>query len=103
MNATTEKERITARVSSNVAEILNAAAELTGTTMNGFVVQAALEKAQKIVDRENRTMIGKNDAAMLLNLLDNPGKPNAALEQAFKRFMKEKYGNADVSGAGQDA
>jgi uncharacterized protein (DUF1778 family) len=103
MNAILEKERITARVSSNVAEILNSAAELTGTTMNGFVVQAALEKAQKIVDRENRIIITKNDAAMLLNLLDSPRKPNEAMQRAFKRFMKEKYGNAEGESAGKSA
>lgn len=103
MNAIVEKERITARISSNVAEILNSAAELTGTTMNGFVVQAALEKAQKIVDRENRTMITRNDAAMLLNLLDNPRKPNQAMQRAFERFMKEKYGNPEVQSADKSA
>lgn len=103
MTVLVEKERITARVSSNVAEILNSAAELTGTTMNGFVVQAALEKAQKIVDREKRTMITKNDAAMLLNLLDNPPKPNEAMQRAFKIYMKEKYGNTENGGAGKSA
>ncbi|GGY12784.1 DUF1778 domain-containing protein [Massilia dura] len=91
-----EKERITARISSNVAAVLSSAAELTGTTMNGFVVQAALEKAQQVIDRESRTMITGNDAAMLLNLLDNPRKPNKAMERAFERFMKENHGNSEV-------
>ncbi|WP_198117242.1 type II toxin-antitoxin system TacA family antitoxin [Massilia rhizosphaerae] len=103
MSALVEKERITARISAAVAETLNSAAELTGTTLNGFVVQAALEKAQKIVDREKRIMISNNDAAMLLNLLDNPPKPNAAMERGFKRFMKEKYGNTESTSAGKSA
>lgn len=93
MSALLEKERITARISSAVAEVLNSAAQLTGTTLNGFVVQVALEKAQKIVDREKRITISHDDAAMLLNLLDNPPKPNEALQRGFKRFMEQKYGD----------
>lgn len=93
MSALLEKERITARISTAVAEVLNSAAELTGTTLNGFVVQAALEKAQKIVDREKRITISRDDAAMLLNLLDNPPQPNEAMQRGFKRFMEEKYGD----------
>ena len=93
MSALLEKERITARISTAVAEVLNSAAELTGTTLNGFVVQAALEKAQKIVDREKRITISRDDAAMLLNLLDSPPQPNAAMQWGFKRFMEEKYGD----------
>ncbi|SFV05648.1 type II toxin-antitoxin system TacA family antitoxin [Pseudoduganella namucuonensis] len=92
MNAPVERERITARISSAVAETLNSAAELTGTTLNNFVVQAALEKAQKIVDRENFIQLSRNDAAMLLDLLDAPPKPNAARRRAYERFMREKYG-----------
>lgn len=92
MSETVERERITARVSSSVAETLNTAAALMGTTLNSFVVQAALEKAQKIVDRESLIQVSRNDAAMLLDLLDAPPKPNAARMKAYKRFMKEKYG-----------
>lgn len=102
MNATQEKERITARVSSSIAELLNEAADLVGTTLNNFVVQAALKEAQRVIDREKAIYVSKNDAAMLLDLLDNPPAPNAALTRAFERFMKEKYGQ-EGSGTGQNA
>lgn len=101
MNATAERERITARVSSTVAETLNSAAELMGTTLNNFVVQAALEKAQKIVDRESLVQVSRTDAAMLLDLLEAPPKPNAARKKAYERFMKEKYG-VESGSAGTD-
>jgi uncharacterized protein (DUF1778 family) len=95
MNAIVERERITARVSSLVADTLNEAAELAGTTLNNFVVQAALKEAHRIIDREKTIYVSNQDAAMLLNMLDNPPPPNAALRMAFKRFMKEKYDAAD--------
>ena len=97
MNATQERERITARVSSAIAETLNEAVELAGTTMNNFVVQAALREAQRVIDREKAIYVSRNDAAMLLDLLENPPAPNAALTRAFERFMKEKYGTESSS------
>lgn len=102
MSATQEKGRITARVSSAVAETLNEAADLVGSTLNSFVVQAALKEAQRVIDREKAIYVSRNDAAMLLDLLDNPPAPNAALTRAFERFMKEKYGQ-DSGSTGKNA
>lgn len=92
MNATVERGRITARVSSAVAETLNEAAGLAGTTLNSFVIQAALEKAHRVIDREKMIHLTRNDAAMLLDLLENPAPPNAAMKSAFERFKKARYG-----------
>lgn len=92
MSVTVKSEWITASVSSTVAETLNAAAELTGATLNDFVAQAALEKAQKILDRANLVHVSRLDIGMLLDLLDAPPKPNPARRKAYERFMQEKYG-----------
>ncbi|GJI89654.1 type II toxin-antitoxin system TacA family antitoxin [Duganella hordei] len=101
MGTTAERERISARVSIAVAETLNEAADLSGTTLSNFVVQAALKEAQRVIDREKTIYLTSNDAAMLLSLLDNPPPPNAALSRAFERFMKAKYGaESDSPGKG---
>ena len=92
MNAPIERDRISARVSASVAETLNQAADLQGTTLSSFVVQAALKEAQRVIDREKTIYLSNTDAAMLLDLLDNPPPPNAAMNKAFERFMKAKYG-----------
>jgi uncharacterized protein (DUF1778 family) len=92
MNEAVERERITARVTSSVAETLSEAASLSGTTLNNFVVQAALKEAHRIIDREKTIYVSLADTSMLLNLLENPPPPNAALTKAFERFMKAKYG-----------
>lgn len=44
---TTERGRITARVPQSVVHVLESAAMLVGSTLNQFVTQAALEKAEK--------------------------------------------------------
>lgn len=96
MNNTPGREWISARIPRNVANTLNAAAQLTGTTLNNFVVQAALEKAQGIVDRESVILLSRSDAAMLLDLLDAPPPPNDAMIRGFGRVMSQKYGNSDA-------
>lgn len=95
MNATEERGRITARVSTPVAEKLQEAADLTGATLNQFLVQAALEKAQVIIEREHSIRYTREDAAMLINLLDAPSAPNEALTKAFERY-KSKVENGSL-------
>jgi len=88
LNLSEERGRITARVSLSVEEKLKEAAELTGATVNQFLVQAALEKAERIIDRERVIKLTRDDATMLIAMLENPSKPNPALTRAFKRFKK---------------
>lgn len=89
MSVTEERGRITARVSTPIAEKLQEAADLTGATLNQFLVQAALEKAQMILDREYVIRYTREDAAMLINLLDVPPAPNEALLKAFGRHKNK--------------
>lgn len=86
MSVTEERGRITARVSSPVADKLQEAADITGATLNQFLVQAALEKAEMIIDREYLIRYSRRDAAMMIDLLDHPKGPNAALSQAFEDY-----------------
>lgn len=85
MSVAEERGRITARVSLAVEERLKEAAELTGATVNQFLVQAALEKADRIIDRERLVKVTCEDAVLLIEMLENPSKPNAALQRAFER------------------
>jgi uncharacterized protein (DUF1778 family) len=97
MKATETRDRITNRVPQPIALKLQEAADLTGATLNQFMVQAALEKAEKIIEREKTIYFSKADAAMLINLLDAPSKPNAALLKAFERFKQREIENGDQS------
>jgi uncharacterized protein (DUF1778 family) len=93
---TTENcDRITNRVPQTIAIKLQEAAELTGSTLNQFMVQAALEKAERVIKQERVIYFSLNDAAMIVHLLDNPSKPNAALTRAFERFKDREIGNGN--------
>ena len=82
--------RITARVSLHVQDVLEQAADIVGSTLNQFVTQAALEKAEKIVANERTIRMSGDDAARFFNLLDNPPPPPPALVDAFKRYNARK-------------
>lgn len=93
MKATKSSRRVTSRVSQTDAIKLREAADLAGTTLSQFMVQAALEKAEKVIERESTIYFSANDAAMLINLFENPAGPNVALTKAFERFKQREKDN----------
>lgn len=88
MTATENRDRITARVSQPIATKLQIAADLTGATLNQFLVQAAIEKADRIIENERTILFSREDAALFIKMLDEPGLPNEALTKAFARLKK---------------
>jgi uncharacterized protein (DUF1778 family) len=80
--------RISAIVSASIAERLQQAAEMTGTTLDQFLVQAALEKANKLLEDEGLLFYSAEDAAMFIQKLDNPSPPNARLAQAIDLYSR---------------
>jgi uncharacterized protein (DUF1778 family) len=83
-----KRSRITARVSLAVQEKLQEAADLLGVTVNQFVIQSAHEKAELIIGRKSLIVVTHRDAAMLVDLLENPPKPKAALKWALERYKR---------------
>jgi len=91
-----KQDRIGARVPRDVYETLCRAAELTGATVNQFLVQSALKEAQSIIEREKTIHLSRRDCERLLDLLEKPPKPNARLKAAMKRYQKAKRSDADT-------
>jgi uncharacterized protein (DUF1778 family) len=81
-----ERGRITARVPQDVQDTLEQAAKLLGATLNQFVVQAALNEARRVIERDRVIHLSSVDAAFLLNLLEKPPAPNARLRKAFQTY-----------------
>lgn len=79
--------RITARVDSDTQELLSKAAAFSGiSSINSFVLNAAIEKAKEIVEREAFLKFSKRDTMLLLDALDRPEIVNPRLGQAFKEY-----------------
>jgi uncharacterized protein (DUF1778 family) len=85
-----KQDRIGARVPHEVYETLRRAAELSGATVNQFLVQAALKEAQVVIEREDVIRLSAREWNWLLDLMENPPKPNAKLKAAMKRHQKAR-------------
>ncbi|AUI65972.1 MULTISPECIES: DUF1778 domain-containing protein [Glaesserella] len=76
--------RITARIDVATQELLLNAAALVGiSSLNSFVLNAAIEKANAILREEKMTQFNDEDTRLLLHYLDNPPEPNAHLRSLF--------------------
>lgn len=94
----TARGRITARLSADKQELLQLAADLSGSTLNQFVVQSALRAAEQVIEHEEAIKAIKltvEQSRRFFALLDGPAKPNEALRNAMERYRKSKIGTTD--------
>ena len=79
--------RITARIDVDTQDLLTKAAALAGmSSINSFVLNAAIEKAKQVIEREQALKLSQADAVLLMEALDNPAVANAKLKLAFERY-----------------
>ena len=83
-------KRLTTRITDPVQEKLQAAADLVGATLNQFVVQAALEKAEKIIESESTIVLTRRESLRLLEMIENPPPRNEKFLQAQARYLRLK-------------
>lgn len=104
--ASVSRGRITARVPQDVLHVLEQAADIVGSTLSQFVIQAAQEKAEKIVANQHIIGMPDDDAAWFFNLLDNPPPPSPALLDAFKHYnagkIADEGSNSSFGHSGKD-
>ncbi len=84
--STINNERITARVSEQIKETLITAADLTGATLNQFLVQSALEKAESIIEKDKIIHLSNKDTQLFFDILENPPEPNTKLKNAVTNY-----------------
>lgn len=81
-----QNRRVSARVPTHVHQMLEQAAELTGATLNQFLVQSAFEKAQKVIEHERFIKMTMRSASAFFDALENPPEPNEKLSNAIKAY-----------------
>ena len=92
-----KQDRIGARVPPEVYATLRRAAELTGATVNQFLVQAALKEAQAVIEREDVIRLSPRDWNWMMALMDDPPKPNEALQAAVLYYNQTKTNDAGTA------
>jgi uncharacterized protein (DUF1778 family) len=83
-------KRLTTRITDHVQETLQMAADIVGATMNQFVVQAALEKAEKVIESESTIVLSRRESLRLLELIENPPPRNEKYLEAQARYQRMK-------------
>lgn len=86
MPATRTNQRVSARMPSKIYETLAQAAELTGATVNQFIVQSAYQKAQEVIEKERFIRMTSRSASAFFDALDTPPEPTEKLKKAAKAF-----------------
>lgn len=59
-----------------------------GLSVADLVRSTVLEKAQEIVDRQERILLNDQQRDYILRLLDNPPRPTDSLRRAFASHKK---------------
>lgn len=80
--------RLEARLPASVYALLKRAAELKGRSITDFVVGAAQDAAQRVIEEDGIIRLSAEDQARFAQALLNPPTPNAALKRAMRRHVK---------------
>lgn len=79
--------RITARVDVDTQDLLTKAAAIAGmSSINSFVLSAAIEKARQVIEREQALKLSQADAMLLMDVLDRPVTQSSKLKAAASRY-----------------
>lgn len=82
--------RLTARVDPETHQRIVHAAELSGQSMNQFLVDAATKTAKETIQKATTIRLTEEEADRMLELLDNPRPMNARLREAAHRHAELK-------------
>jgi uncharacterized protein (DUF1778 family) len=86
-----QKQRVSARIPVHAYQTLIRAAEISGATLNQFLVQAAIEKAQTIIEKNQTINLSVKSANVFFNAIENPPKPEKRLKEAMKAY-RDSFG-----------
>jgi len=89
MSSSTKNDaRVTARIPQQIKETLEQAAILSGSTLNQFIVGAALKEAQQLLEAERIIELSERDAEKVFSLLENPTAANERLKAAVAKHQE---------------
>lgn len=88
--AVEDNDRMSMRVRAEEKAMLLRAAALESTDLTDFVLQHALRSAKAIIEEAEHVRLSARDSLRVLDLLENPPKPNARLLAAARALPKKK-------------
>lgn len=83
-------DRIELRTSREEKRVLAAAAAYQRLDLTTFVLRTALPVAEEVVAHHERMRLSARDSRRVLDLLENPPAPSAALRAAAKQLRRTR-------------
>lgn len=81
-----KEERIELRVSDDFKNLFTRAAEISGVSINTFILESVRERAMHIIDQHERIVLNNQARDTLLNAISTRSAPGKALRRAAGRF-----------------
>jgi uncharacterized protein (DUF1778 family) len=94
MPAAIERERekrLVARANAEIHRKIAEAAELQGSTVSQFLLDAALERASEVTERATRINTSREAFEKMMVALDQPARPLPRLRQAALRYKEQVH------------
>ena len=88
--AVENNNRMSLRIPAREKALLLRAAALKSTGLTDFVRQHSLKAAMEIIQEAERFKLSARDSLKVLDLLENPPKPNARLLAAARALARQK-------------
>ena len=76
--------RVALRIRPNDKARLLPAVAIEHTDLTDFILRNALRAADAVIEQAERTVLSERDSGLVLDLLENPPRPNARLLAAAK-------------------
>ena len=81
-------ERIDFRVTKEAKALIARAAEISGVNMSAFIVEAARERAIRLIEAHERLVLGDAARDLFMATLTNPPSPSEKLQQAAQKYRQ---------------
>jgi uncharacterized protein (DUF1778 family) len=91
MGTTTDAKsgRLQIRCDETAKRRIEQAAAYERKTVSEFVVETALERAERVIDENDRQTLSEPDWDLFYAAITKPPKPNKNLRTAFRRYRKK--------------
>lgn len=82
-------ERLAVRLPSEVKDMLQLAAEVSGRSLSDFVLASAVSAAHESIENHERIRLTNEDRAVFLAAFSDEAEPNDALKRAVRKFKDQ--------------
>ena len=89
-NKINKKERIEARISGDMKDLIRAAAKQESLSLSDFVISSALSAARDVLRANSILELSTRDQVLFAETLVTPQAPTNALREAAERFVQRK-------------